>query len=107
MLSFDLSVIDIVLVIALGVVIVLLVSQKQVQPRKKSESPIKGHKEPLEKPKILSKTAQEQISATQPPTDSEECLHHFGYLKNLPKNTPVPDECYGCLKMMRCLFPNE
>lgn len=107
MLSFELSVIDIVLVIALGVLIVLLVSQKQVQPRKKSELPIKSHKESLEKPKTPSKNAREKLSETAPSTNNEKCLHHFGYLKNLPKNTPVPDECYGCLQMMRCLFSNE
>jgi len=32
------------------------------------------------------------------------CNHYLGYLKNFPKNTPIPDECFGCLKMIECLY---
>jgi hypothetical protein len=107
MISFELSAIDIVLVIALSVLIILFLSQKFGQPTNKSEISAKGYKKTPEKPQVPSKNTQEKLSATQPSTDGEKCLHHFGYLKNLPKNTSVPDECYGCPKLMRCLFPNE
>jgi len=33
----------------------------------------------------------------------EGCAHKFGYLKNLPKNTPIPDECFGCPRIVDCL----
>ena len=32
------------------------------------------------------------------------CLHEFGYLKNRPKNKPIPDECLTCPKMIQCLM---
>ncbi len=32
------------------------------------------------------------------------CLHFFGYLRNMPKNTLIPDECLGCSKMVECLY---
>jgi len=32
-----------------------------------------------------------------------KCQHHFGYLKNRPKNTPIPDECLTCDRMIECL----
>jgi len=32
-----------------------------------------------------------------------DCLHQFGYLRTLPKNAPIPDECFGCLKVVECL----
>jgi len=35
--------------------------------------------------------------------DFEGCPHNFGYLKDLPKNTPIPDECFGCPKVIECL----
>jgi len=35
--------------------------------------------------------------------DFEGCPHKFGYLKNLPRNTPIPDECFGCPKVVECL----
>ena len=33
-----------------------------------------------------------------------ECPHHFGYLKKRPKNTPIPDACLTCQKMIQCLL---
>jgi len=31
------------------------------------------------------------------------CLHHFGYLRKLPKSTPIPDECLGCPQAVECM----
>ena len=31
------------------------------------------------------------------------CAHHLGYLKRRPKNTPVPEECLTCTKMIDCI----
>jgi hypothetical protein len=30
--------------------------------------------------------------------------HQFGYLKKRPKNTPIPDTCLTCQKMIQCLI---
>ncbi len=32
------------------------------------------------------------------------CLHHFGYLKSLPENASLPDECLTCPKLMQCFI---
>jgi len=34
---------------------------------------------------------------------SSGCPHHFGYLKEHPKNIPIPNECLTCTKIMQCL----
>jgi DNA-directed RNA polymerase subunit RPC12/RpoP len=31
------------------------------------------------------------------------CAHNFGYLKRRPKNTPIPEECLTCSKMIECM----
>ena len=31
------------------------------------------------------------------------CLHSFGYLRTLPKNASLPDECLGCSQIIECL----
>lgn len=31
------------------------------------------------------------------------CAHHFGYLRTLPKNTPIPSECLGCRQVVDCM----
>lgn len=35
--------------------------------------------------------------------DFEGCPHKYGYLNSLPKNTPIPDECFGCPQIVECL----
>jgi len=47
----------------------------------------------------------------KPPTASpkplqarpRECSHFFGYLRKIPRNTPLPDECFSCPQMVECL----
>jgi DNA-directed RNA polymerase subunit RPC12/RpoP len=35
---------------------------------------------------------------------SAGCAHHLGYLKNRPKNTPIPEECLTCSQMIDCMY---
>jgi hypothetical protein len=35
-------------------------------------------------------------------TKFESCQHKFGYLENKLKNKPIPDECFGCPKLLDC-----
>ena len=32
------------------------------------------------------------------------CEHHLGYLKSRPKNTPIPEGCLTCSKMIDCMY---
>lgn len=36
-------------------------------------------------------------------SSTKDCLHFFGYLHTFPKNSPIPDECFGCEKIVDCL----
>lgn len=40
-------------------------------------------------------------------SDFKGCSYKFGYLRSLPKNTPIPDECFGCPKIIQCLMPSK
>lgn len=41
---------------------------------------------------------------TKPSSENPStCCHYLGYLKNRPKNTPVPEECFTCIKMLDCM----
>jgi len=55
------------------------------------------------------KTAKTTIPAKQNAKGFEEkdCLHHFGYLSGLPRNTPIPGECFGCQKIVDCLVTKK
>jgi hypothetical protein len=40
--------------------------------------------------------------------DFRGCTNKLGHLNNLPKNTPIPGECFGCPKILECLkFPSS
>ena len=51
--------------------------------------------------------------SNQQPTESENanksltnCPHHFGYLADLPKNVPFPEECLLCTRVVECIIPS-
>ena len=56
--------------------------------------------EPDEDEANVSKIA-ESANALEGPTG---CAHHSGYLKERPKNTPIPEECLTCSKMIECMY---
>lgn len=36
------------------------------------------------------------------PTESIRCEHEFGYLQTLPRDAPLPEECFGCDRIIDC-----
>jgi len=62
----------------------LLFAQKEKGERKRKEEP------PVKPPEKEEKTPS-------------ECPHHFEYLASRPKNTPIPQECLICPKILECM----
>ncbi len=77
-----------------------------------------GHQKPEGKqaPRPLFHFPQAQEDMQQKPPESpkraevkgpvegqRKCSHFFGYVKTLPKNTPIPDECLWCPSIVDCL----
>jgi len=72
-------------------------TERQVEPAMYDE---------VEEETVESIERQEFVSP--PPVETEKtgvqgCPHHFGYLGKHPKNTPIPNECLTCIKIMECL----
>jgi hypothetical protein len=36
-------------------------------------------------------------------TEFNGCSFKLGHLKSLPKNKPIPDECFGCPQILECI----
>jgi hypothetical protein len=110
MLSFELSVIDIVLVIAI-IVILLLYAMKTPAKNVVEQKLLHGKEKPSEESKTrvtMPKTSKRKEPVDESPGEnSVKCPHHLGYLKTLPLGSTVPEECYVCPQMMRCLFSSE
>lgn len=77
---------------------------------KKEEKKIEPKEEPLEiqaesEPENTPIQHKEEIKAEPKPAPENPsvCAHQLGYLKNRPKNTPVPEECFTCTKMLDCM----
>jgi len=77
---------------------------------KKTNMTFKIPRSPEESMEISEKpTATEDIqklpTASPKPLQARppKCSHFFGYLRKIPKNTTIPDECFSCPKMVECL----
>jgi len=148
MLSFDVSAIDMVLVLAVIILLFLYASKKSNNStnerlhaptieKPRAFSIQKPYESSMEKPRALpiektsslavarshvpaiksqleerklvqekygmNKTLEVRNVVMQPQATSQNCAHNFGYLGNLPKHTPIPDECLSCPNVMKCL----
>lgn len=110
MLSFELSVMDIVLAIAIIILLLLHISRmptKSATEQKLSRENRKPSKQSRKNIVKLNTSKKKESSYTRSLEGSVKCPHRFGYLKTLPFGSSVPEECYGCSRMMQCLFSNE
>jgi len=73
---------------------------QMTQTLRDSEKP----SEPVEPQKIIEERQVPTAPQKQPQERPSGCQHFFGYLRNMPKNTLIPDECLGCSKMVECLY---
>lgn len=71
-------------------------SVERVEPTKGTES--------VERPEPAPPPIKTEISKE---TRNSGCPYHFGYLRDQPKNTPIPNECLTCTKIMECLLGAE
>jgi len=46
---------------------------------------------------------EEEHQKSSEETSPEACPHSFGYLRTLPRNDPIPDECLICMKVIQCM----
>lgn len=53
---------------------------------------------------IQTKQETPAPAKTESASSKRDCIHQFGYLRTLPKNKPIPQECFGCTKIVECLI---
>ncbi len=105
MLSFDVSAIDIVLAAALIILLSLQLSKRT----QSAASQVKFRTEEASfQNNELKSTSQANVNKEIDTSNTlSKCVHSMGYLQSVPKNSPIPDECFGCAKVMSCLFHKE
>jgi len=109
MLSFELSAIDLILVIAVVVLLILYITKLSTKTATQEKPSVEG-KIPPERAKMEAgslKAEEETQLPSHTQTDSPKCPYGFEYLKKLDKNAPIPDECLSCSRIMECFGSSE
>lgn len=69
------------------------IPEKVVKESPQMETPVARTHSPI----------QEIIIQENPKTETApECKHQLGYLRTLPRNTSIPDECLSCDRIIEC-----
>ena len=96
MLSFELSAIDIILVISVVILFILYITKM----------PAKNHEEiPFRQPKV--NVAPPERPASIPQRDYIECPRGFGNIRSLGEDNSVSEKCLGCYRLMECYSESE
>jgi len=110
MLSFELSAIDLILVIAVAILLILYITKSSAKTPTEEKLLVEKEnppKKPTTEDVKLEKEIEKPIPIAKPQKDSAKCPYGFGYLKKLGKNASIPDQCLSCTKIMECFSANE
>jgi hypothetical protein len=53
--------------------------------------------------KVVEAIANQSTGESNKEENQTKCLHHFGYLAELPKSSSIPEECFFCPKVVECI----
>jgi len=95
MLSFELTAIDLILVLAVMVLLMLYWTKLSKIPEKQI----------VRRP--TTKAASPERLATRPQSRYGECPRGFGYIKKIGDDGSVSERCLGCYRIMECYGESE
>ncbi len=109
MLSFELTVIDLILAIAVIVLLVLYLTKSPANHPVREKVVVR--EENVSEEPVIEVAPQEEEEErswpTQPQIGSRGCPYGFGYLRKLDKDASIPDGCLGCSRLMECYSAGE
>jgi len=95
--------------IAVAVILILYITKLSTKTSTEEKLSVEG-KIPPERAKLEArslKTEGETQLPSHAQTDSPNCPYGFGYLKKLDKESPIPDECLSCSRIIECFGSGE
>lgn len=95
MLSFEVTAIDLILVIAVMVLLVLYWTKLSKIPDEQFFR------------RSTAKDTSPEILATRPQSGYAECPRGFGYIKKIGDYGSVSERCLGCYRIMECYGESE
>ena len=106
MLSFELSAIDIILVISVIVLLILFITKmsgrKHEEESLKSftKMPARKHEESFRQTKVNNVAPERTVLAPQ--NDYTKCPRGYGNIRKLGEDNSVSEKCLGCYRIMEC-----
>lgn len=94
MLSFELTAIDLILVIAVIVLLILYITKLANSP------------EQFLKQSMANYTSRERVES-RPQKDYAKCPRGFGNIRKLSYDGSVSERCLGCYRIMECYGESE
>ena len=104
MLSFELTAIDLILVIAVIVLLILYMTKLANSPEQVLRQSIRSY---AKKEKEVKSQEKEVESMPIVRDDYSECPRGFGNIKKLGSDGSVSDRCLGCYRIMECYGESE
>ncbi len=95
MISFELTAIDLILVLAVIVLLILYITKFSVNTFEP-----KSFRQPR------AKDAKQERSALRSQSNYTECQREFGNIKQLGEDNSVSERCLGCYKIIECYSEN-
>ncbi len=95
MLSFELSAIDLILVLSVIVLLILYMTKLSVKTPEEN-----SFRQPI------VKNANLERSVSMPQNDYTECPRGFGNIRKLGEDNSVSERCLGCYRIMECYSEN-
>jgi hypothetical protein len=95
MLSFELTAIDLILVISVIVLLILYWTKLSKIPE---EQVFRG---------LTAKNTSPEKIASNPQSGYAECPRGFGYIKKIGDDGSVSERCLGCYRIMECYSESE
>ena len=95
MISFELTAIDLILVLTVIVLLILYMTKIAGTPNEKNFG------------QASQKVTKPQRAASTPQHDNFKCPRGFGNIKRLDEGDSVSERCLGCYMIMECYSENN
>ena len=95
MISFELTAIDLILVLTVIVLLILYMTKIAGTPSQKNFG------------QASQKVKKTQRAVSTPQQDKGKCPRGFGNIKGLDEDNSVSEECLGCYRIMECYSENN
>ena len=94
-----------ILLLSSGIALFVIprIKARRAQQPMQARLPKVNNQQKMKMPTAVKRNGKENNGAAREEVFFSGCLHHFGYLSNRPKDSPIPQECILCQRLGDCM----